>query len=403
MKSRLFLLGVLFILLALVACGSKKETESPLLRLLHFVPDTSEYRQYLTYGDAAAWHTSWDVPRIDNMAELENLGREKRAYWMFILTNQTTPPDALGWRYLQAEDQRDFYGFDFFNLDRYLLAGQPPDTITVVEFSFDGAQIAQALTASGYDAEALDEAEGTLYSILDDYEAALDFPTKAGQLGNLNRIALLEGQMVIAKATANVTQALRARSGERSALANRSDYIAAAKALEDPALQDTGELVGVILMEGPQFYAAAPTLEALGSSLSAEDLEALRERYSQQGASLPPYTLVAFATRHSQAQGASYLILALVFDQDADAEAAAETLADRLRNYASVVTQQPLDERWTFEQATGVEAEGLPVALVVMRADDPPPTPASEPLVNTAVWSWIHMILYRDTLFLTLE
>ena len=97
------------------------------------------------------------------------------------------------------------------------------------------------------------------------------------------------------------------------------------------------------------------------------------------------------------------MILAVVFEQDADADAAAETLADRLQNYVSIATQQPLDERWTFEQATGIEAEGLPVALVVMRADDPPPTPQDAQLVNTAVWAWIRMILYRDTLFLALE
>ena len=396
MKSRLFLLIVLIVPLALVACGSKEETESPFLRMLHFVPDTSEYRQYLTYGDAATWHASWDVPRIDNVEELQNLSREKRAYWISILSNQTTPPDTLGWQYLLAEDQRSFYGFDLFNLDRYMLAGQPPDTLTVVEFSMDGAQIAQALTALGYDAKTLDEPKGTLYSILDDYEVALDFPTKTGQLGHLNRIALLERQMVIAKATANVTQALQARDGERSSLADRPDYMAAAKALEDPALQDMGERVGVILMEGAQFYASASTLDR---NLSAEDLE----KYAWQGASLPPYKLVAFATRHSQAQGASYLILAVVFDQDVDAGAAAETLAHRLRNYSSLATQQPLDEYWTFEKATGVEAEGLPVAVVVMRADDPPPTPQDAPLVNTAVWAWMRMIVYRDTLFLALE
>jgi len=400
MKTRLLTLSLsaLLIVLALAACGGGGETtESPLLRMLRFVPDTPGYREYLTYGDAEAWHTSWDIPRIDSLEELDSLDRESRAYWLFILWQQSTPPDSLGFQSMFADDLRGAYGFDLFNLDRYTLAGMPPDYVTIVEFSFDEAQIADALTASGYEVETLEEG-GKLYSILDDYELDFEAPTMAGKLGNLNRIALLDGHMVVAKATAIVTSALLAHNGERSSLADNPDYVAAAKALEDPALKDTGELIGAIMMEGSQFYA----LDALiGPQLDAEQLETIREKYTGQGPRLPAYKLVAFATRHTE--GASYLILAVVFPKGADASAAADILADRLRNYESWVAEMRLDERWTFDQATGTEAEGLPVALVVMRADDPPPTPEDASMVNTAVFSWMRMIVSRDTLFLTIE
>ncbi len=398
MKNRYFMfsLGPLLVLTLLAACGAKK-TESALLRLLRFVPDTPAYREYFTYGDADAWHTSWDIPRIDNLEELDRLDRESRAYWLFIMARQTAPPDTLGVEYMFAEDQRGFYGFDVFNLDRYVLAGSPPDWITVVEFSFDKAQIADALAASGYEAEEL-ETGGTLYSIHDDYEVVFDSPTKTGQMGNLNRIALLDGQMVVAKATANVTKALQAQGGKLPSLADNPDYVAAAKALEDPALKDTGELVGVILMEGSQFYALD---QYMGPNMTPELVEAIRKEYTGQGPRLPAYKLVAFATRHTE--GASYLILAVVFPKNTDAKAAADILADRLRDYTSLVDRRPLNERWTFEKATAVQAEGLPVALAVMRVDDPPPTPEDEPQVNTAVLPWYYMISYRDVLFLTIE
>ena len=79
MKTRLLTLSLsaLLIVLVLAACGGGDEkTESPLLRMLRFVPDTPGYREYLTYGDAEAWHTSWDIPRIDSLEELDSLDRE---------------------------------------------------------------------------------------------------------------------------------------------------------------------------------------------------------------------------------------------------------------------------------------------------------------------------------------
>jgi hypothetical protein len=401
MKAHRFILtlSLLLIVPLLAACGAKqpKDTlsENAFLRLLRFVPDTPAYREYFTYGDAEAWHTSWDIPRIDNLDELDNMAREPRAYWMFIMSRQTTPPYSLGTQFLLAEDQRAFYGFDLFNLDRYVEAGSPPDQITVVEFSFDKAKIADALIASGYEAEPL-ETGGTLYSILGDYELALEFPTRTGQMGNLNRIALLDGQMVIAKATANVTKVLEAQSGKLSSLADDPNYVAAATALQDPVLAKTGALVGVIMMDG--LVVADPTWY-LGMGAPEEALAQL-EAYAQ-GSQLPYYTLVAFATRHTQ--GASYLILAVVFPKGTDASAAADILADRLRNYISLARGMPLDDLWTFDMASGVEAEGLPVALVVMRVDDPPPTPEDQAMVNAGVFSWSYMVTGRDLLFLIVE
>jgi hypothetical protein len=392
----------LFVALALAACGGKsdakkpaeKPAETPLLRMLRFIPDTPEYRALVTFGDAQAWHTSWSIPRIDNMEQLNEMEREPRAYWLQIMSRQTTPPDSLGWQYLTSEDQRGAYGFDLFSLDRYLYAGQPPDEITVAEFVFDGAQIGQALTASGYTTQAL-EAGGTLYSLHGDYEVDLQSPTRSGRVGNLNRVALLDGQLVIAKATANVNKALSAHGGQLRSLADNSDFSAAATALQDPALAETGELVGAILMETGAQFAGSDFF--LGGAANAEAME----QFERQFAELPPlpsHKLAAFATRHSA--GGSSLILAVVFPSGTDAQAAADVLAGRLKSYVSLRFGGPLDERWTFQTSKGVDVAGTPVALVVMRADDPPPTPADAPIVNTYVFSWVELVYARDLGFL---
>ncbi len=398
MKLRTFLLAVILLTLVfpLAGCGAGKP-ESALLRMLRFIPDKSDYRHWVSFGDAAAWHTSWDIPRLDDLDGLNALDRETRARWTSILPSQTWPATAIGHQYLLTGDQRDFYGFDLFNLDRWIEAGQPPGTITAVEFGFDGKQIADALVDSGYDDEDLDGG-GTLYSILDDYEISFDLPTKVGQLGYLNRIALLKGQMVIARATDLVEDALDADSGDRRSLAENKEYRAAALALQDKALSGYGELVGVILTDDQDFSEPATYLDPVQSP---EFLEELRQRFERDADDLPGWEVAAFATQH--ADEASYLTLLVVFDEGTDAEEAAKVLADRLEGYDLLRDpDRTLMEycRCSLEQAIAVKAEGLPVALVTLRADNPSPTPEDESIVNTFVFSWTRLLFSRDTGFL---
>jgi hypothetical protein len=386
---------------AIGGCGGGAKTpQSAFFEFLRFVPDRPEYRQYLTYGDAAVWHASWGIPRIDNVEQLEGLDREPRAYWLYILPRQTTPPDYLS-QYLLAEDQRSFYGFDLFNLDRYLVAGLPPDWITVAGFGFDAKQIAGALTGSGYQAEGL-EPGGTLYRIRDDYEMDPNSPTKTGQMGNLNRIALLDGEMAIGKATAPVTASLAAYNDQIPSLADDPDYTALARALDDRALAGTGQLMGAIVMDDLEISLRDSVLESLGSKADAQQVEDKLAELGQ-GPQLPAYSLVAFVTSHTE--GATYLILAVVFAKGTDGQAAADLLADRLQNHVSAAYKSPLSEVWAerrakLEKTIAVEAGGLPVALVLVRADDPPPTPADQVMANAAVPSWIDLVNRRDLGFL---
>lgn len=399
MMFRWMKVGAILLLLTVAPAMAQDTAENPLLDMLRFVPDSAEYRQFVSYGDAVAWHMSWNVPRIDSVAELDTLDRDPRAYWMNIMSRQTAPPDVLGIQYLMAEDMRAFYGFDLFNADRYLQAGQPPDLLSVIEYSFPDSQIADALVDSGYLVETLDD-NAALYSILDDYQIDLSMETvttRVGQLGGLNRIGLLDGQMVIAKATAIVTSAFSAYEG--ASLADDPHFSAAATALFDPSLAETGELVGVILMDGMQL---ADPLAYLGQGASPEMIEALEQSLANDDLPpLPPYYLAAFGTRHSP--GATHLILALVFPADTDAIAAANILAARIENYTSMVTNQPLSDRWALELATGTKVDGLPVTLVSMRVDDPLPTPEDQDQPNANVLTWTQLVWARDTLFLAAQ
>jgi len=376
------------------------EPQSAFSQFLRFVPDRPEYHQYLTFGDAAAWHASWGIPRIANKEQLDSLERDARAYWLNIWPRQANPPGFL-LNYLFTDDQRGVYGFDLFNLDSYLVAGYPPDSITVAGFSVDPEQIASALTATGYQAEKLEQ-DGTLHRLNGDYQVDLDAPTKTGQLGDLNRIALLDDEMVVGKADSPVLAALAAYDDRIPSLADDPQYAALAQALDDPALASTGPLTGAIVMDDLETTLHESVVASLGSGATKQEVD---ERLAElsEGPQLPAYSLVAFATRHQE--GATYLILALLLNKGADAQAAADLLADRLRNYVSAVDKRPLSEMWAergakVERATAVEAAGQPVALVLVRAEDPALTPPDQEQVNTNVPAWIEMVAGRDLGFL---
>lgn len=386
MRARLVLILSAFTLLwAPGGAASGQNNDSALVDWLAYVPATPQNVENPVYfGDLDAWHRGWDVPRVSTLQQLDSLDQEARTAWMFTMPRQLVPPDVLGLQYLMLDEQRPFYGFDIFGIDRFVYAGAPPDMVTILEHNLDPAAIGETLVASGYEASGVDG--GTLYSILDDYEISFDRLPSAGRLGQLNRIALVDNTMIIGRATAPVTSALAAAQGETPSLAAMPAWAAGAKALNDPALAGTGELVAAILWQtviaGDSLPMLAPP-DGQPAPLSTDPL--------------PAYVLLAFGTRHTG--GASYLVLAVVFPPDTDAVAAADILAGRLQAYVSQATGQPLADRWTFDRAAATEIDGWPAALAVMRVDDPAPAEPGQP-TPAASLSWSDLIFRRDLGFL---
>ena len=112
--------------------------------------------------------------------------------------------------------------------------------------------IATALTATGYAQS--DEAGAVLYSRGDDYATDFSAETLAGQMGSLNRIALLDSdnagsQVLIARATAPITQSLATPTGDSRSLADDRTYRTLAGALEYEGLIP-GALVGLVVQDG---------------------------------------------------------------------------------------------------------------------------------------------------------
>jgi hypothetical protein len=379
------------------AVSSKGQPGDPTLQFLHYFPDQLEYRKFVAFGDAAAWHTSWDVPRIASAAELKNSTDTSFAYWTGIMPDQTLPPECLDLNYIYSYSLKDTYGFDLFSMDRYVYAGYPPKIVSILEFRSDRQAIADALIAKGYLAQEL-EPGWVLYSLNEDYALDVQAKMHAEQMGNLNRILLSDHFMIVGKATEAVAPALEASTGKTPSLADDKDYIASVQALKDPSLKDTGELVGVIWVDGKEFTSP----DYFFGQKSEAEINDLVEKYGLNS-DLPTYSLAAFATRHSLKDKATTLILALVFPKGTDAEAASQVLQDRMEQADSLATKRPFLEVMNAKDVKfyAVQAGGLPVTLAVFRLDDPKPkalTEGSRPMAK--VRSWFYFVAKRDLMFL---
>jgi len=89
--------------------------------------------------------------------------------------------------------------------------------------------------------------------------------------------------------------------------------------------------------------------------------------------------------------------------EGADADAAADVLAGRLRDYPLYGSEaSKLTDYVTFEQAAGTSAAGLPVALTVLCVDDPSVSEETGRL-EAPTFFWLRLVAREDLLFLLTE
>lgn len=411
MKGHLLIRVVLavFVLVGAFGMGAQGSSaqdpaQNELLHLLGSVPDNENTRTWLSFGDMEAWYNAWGVPRLPGLAVLDFVAAGPRALWMYVMPEQTQPPEVLGIQYLMLDEMRPFYGFDLFNADRWVYAGGPPDDVTFLRHNANPEAVAAQLVASGYTAEELDGG-WTLFSILDDYQSMLRPPAdgpaipRAGMIGQMNRIALNGQDLIIARATANVTAVLETIAGDAPALAADPAYAALGAALDDPALAANGPLIGAILQPGSAYWATV-TGEAGLARLNEDERQRVREAFGLDDPArlLPPYDLVGFITSRDAA--GTLLTLVLVFpegmDQQVDLPAHAAMLGEKMATYKSFVAPRgrDLSEYWSLERAGTLTAGGRPVITVVMRAAE------RESDGRISVLDWSHMVYRRDVAFL---
>lgn len=400
LRRRLTGLTILLLLLLALPASAQDDPENPLLNLLRYVPDTESNREFITYGDLALWNQSWGFIRISSVAQLElrsDLSDPVVPATLFTMVDQTRAPLALGLDRLLVDEMRSYLGFDFFTTDRFIEAGNLPEVLTVIQTSVDNASIARALTRAEYAESTV--ASATLYSKGDDNEMnlAADMPRTA-QLGNLNRVALMDDVVLMGRATAVVEGGVDAATGSTPSLMDNAAFRAGALAVSDPEHAGDGHLVGAFFMGQDE---PLDWMRVLGQYATPQQIEAARATLAGTG-TLPAYELAVFGTRRRADD--SQLLLALVFPEGVDAQAATDTLMMRMKLANSQRRQQPLVEMWAeygveIEWGRGVEIDGVPVALVSLSARNPTLREV-DGRIETRVFNWASMVYLLDLSFM---
>lgn len=348
-----------------------------LLRMIGFVPNMQDltggllnfltrWRGTLAFANLGAVRKlyGYDTIRAFNDLQVHNIKMTDYANAM----NGCYVSEFTGALFSQGE-YRDAFGFDVFQVDREITAGQPPDSFSRMEGAFDADTITARLQASGY---ALAEQGGApYYTIRGDGEFGSSDPRTRLALGRMNRVAADKERIVAAPKTELIAATLDAEAKKTAAL----DGSATLRAL-------TTALATVTSM------ATFPP----GASNTVE-------------AVLPPQQLTATtrgwgALHVSELQAMGYtdagnfqrtMHVALVYTTPSDAAADAPELVKRLTGYRLVRSQQTLLPTYatavTSRTAT-VGSKGVLIADIALAPD-----PARGRL-------WIDMYQSRDTLFL---
>ncbi len=305
-----------------------------------------------------------------------------------ILSRIAAGPDALSYIFVSAGQMRDIVGFEWLlDVDQSLEFGDPPDLGLLLRGTFDAGAIGEALSARGFD---LADVGGVpVWHRLDDQSISLALREIAdpfgGHLGAAARVALLPDTVANARTWALIDSILSSTNRDRPSLADDLAHQALAKAISDL----DGLLLQALFFPGSAFQFGAGRAETPPES--QDDPEAL-----------PPFSLAVLADL--QDEDDQVHLIGLVYDDEATARTAAQTLARRVEAFSPI---DPLQEPLVVQHNATVQvcdvapsANGIAISLVEARS----PLPKDRIDPETGLYSlrgqvfsaWVQAILRRQ-------
>ena len=348
-----------------------------LLRMIAFVPNVQDatggltsflngWKGTLTFANPGAVKKRYGYDTVRAFSDLQTHNITMAQY--LNVTNGCYLTEFTGITSSQSE-YRDAFGYDFFQIDREISAGQPPDAFSRMEGAFDAEAITAKLQAGGY---VLTNQGGIpYYTVRGDNELNLSDPRGRLALGRMNRVAVDAERIIAAPQTELIAAALDAEAKKTAALDGSATLRALATVLGDVTSMATipsgaSDVVEAVLQPGQ----LAATTRGWGT-LHPSELNAIG--YTDAGNFQ--------RTMH----------IALVYTTPSDAAADAPELVKRLTGYRLLRTQEtllPTYEMAVTSRTATVGSKGVLVADVALTPD-----PARGRL-------WIDLFLNRDTLFL---
>ncbi len=352
-----------------------------LLRMLALVPNGQDptgglavfqgrWKGMLTFANLGAVKKLYGFAEVRSFADLA-----ARNLAVADFTNATAGcylTDFVGAQYAQGP-YRDAFGFDLFQVDREIGAGQPPDAFSHMEGVFDADAVIAKLRSGGY--AAADYNGAAYYTIRGDSEiGTLTDPRTRLALARMNRITVGKERIIAAPQTTLLAGALDAEKHASVTLDQSPTLRALASVLGDVTSMATLPPGTTDVVEGVLQPELLASITRDWGTLHAPELAAMG--YTDKGSFQ--------RTMH----------VALVYANAGDAAADAPELVKRLTGYRSLRTRQPLlptlATAVTSRTATAFN-KGVLVADVALV-----PEPARGRL-------WLDMLFSRDTLFLVTQ
>lgn len=277
--------------------------------------------------------------------------------------------DFVGAQYAEGP-YRDAFGFDLFQVEREISAGQPPDAFSRMEGVFDADAVNAKLRSGGYTAA---DYNGAAYSTIrgDSEIGTLTDPRARLALARMNRIAVNGERIIAAPRTTLLAGALDAEARRGVTLDQSQTLRALAAVLGDVTSMAT-------LPPG--------TVDAVGAVRQPEQLAADTRGWGMLR--VPELAAMGYTDRGNFQRT---MHVALVYANPADAAADAPELVKRLTGYRSLRRRQPLLPIFatavTSRTATAF-TKGVLIADVALL-----PEPTQGRL-------WLDLLFSRDTLFL---
>lgn len=365
-----------------------RSTDEIAAEMFAFVPDAPQVREsFVSYINYAALEATGPYGEIvpENVQAFNALDDFEQRLWMHrSLRWQAGPPDVFQALIttLRDETETPVNGFDFFAISEAVAFGNPPTQGQVIAADYDLQTFADAQVALDYEQTTFGRLEA--WCPVNGCDAGIDIDLRNAERSNLfdssglgRKPPILVTEDYLASAfDVDVARAMaNAYDGEGRSIMDVRDYRTVFAAVTD-AERYSGDLMQVIFLPvEPQPIG----MTMLSTVTSPGESPQIPETWATYG-DLPPYLMVAIADR--QEGDEQVAMLALLYDNRANAEAAAVELENRLAHFSGEVLRRDPDAPSFFDDVPGAvleshvfEQDDLYVAVAQIRHELPPETP----------------------------